>query len=51
MLLRFNENIYGPLGIITIAIVVKFEGQYYWNFVVKGSRQLAGTGEHNTFRA
>ena len=47
--MRFYEIIYGPLEIITIIIVVEFEGQYYWNFVVKGSRQLAGTGERNTF--
>ena len=49
--MNLNEIIYGPLEIITIIVVVEFEGQYNWNFVVKGSKQLAGTGEHNTFRS
>ena len=49
--MRFYEIIYGPLEIISIIIVVEFEGQYYWNFVAKGSRQLTGTGEHNKFRS
>ena len=38
--MRFDEIIYGPLEIITITIVVEFEGQYCWNFVVKRSRQF-----------
>ena len=49
--MRFYKIIYGPLEIITIIFVVEFKGQYYWNFVVKGYRQLAVTGEHNTFRS